>query len=54
MCTRELPVPENRREQVMSVANTGYRTLINNCLRRDVEKRLDSSGVLQVFEEWMK
>lgn len=53
MCTRELPVPENRREQVLSVGNMEYRSLINNCLRRDVEKRWDSSNVLQLFDTWL-
>lgn len=54
MCTRELPVPENRRDQIRSVANSDYRTLINNCLRRDVTTRLDSDAVLQTFERWSK
>ena len=53
MCTRELPVPENRREQVLNVGNVEYRSLINNCLRRDVEKRWDSSSVLQLFDTWL-
>ena len=54
MCTRELPVPENRRDQIRNVSNIEYRTLINNCLRRDVDKRLDSYDVLQVFESWLQ
>lgn len=54
MCTRELPVPENRRDQIRNVSNVEYRTLINNCLRRDVAKRLDSYDVLQVLENWIE
>ena len=53
MCTRELPVPENRQEQIRSVSNSDYRTLINNCIRRDINKRLDSKDVITVFERWI-
>lgn len=53
MCTRELPVPENRREQVESVTSAEQKTLIKNCLKRDIDKRLDSRSVLQVFEGWL-
>ncbi|XP_057307391.1 serine/threonine-protein kinase tousled-like 2 isoform X2 [Hydractinia symbiolongicarpus] len=53
MCTRELPVPENRQEQVDMVTNTEYKNLIKNCLRRSIENRLNSQEVLLVFEQWM-
>lgn len=53
MCTRELPVPEKRAQQIRAVKNSDYRTLINNCLRRDVEKRFDSMTVLNVVDPWM-
>lgn len=53
MCTRELPVPEKRAQQIRAVKNSDYRTLINNCLRRDVEKRFDSMAVLNVVDPWM-
>jgi len=53
MCTRELPVPENRREQIRNVRNPDYRALINNCIRRDVERRIDSDRVLSDFEDWL-
>ena len=53
MCTRELPVPEKRAQQIRAVKNSDYRTLINNCLRRDVEKRFDSMAVLNVVDQWM-
>jgi len=53
MCTRELPVPENRIEQIRNVGNTEYRNLINNCLRRDIDKRLDSRAVADVIQSWV-
>ena len=53
MCTRELPVPDKRAQQIRAVKNSDYRALINNCLRRDVEKRFDSMAVLNVVDQWM-
>ena len=53
MCTRELPVPDKRAQQIRAVKSSDYRTLINNCLRRDVEKRFDSMAVLNVVDQWM-
>ena len=53
MCTRELPVPDKRAQQIRAVKSSDYRTLINNCLRRDVEKRFDSMAVLNVVDPWM-
>ncbi|XP_047128778.1 CAP-Gly domain-containing linker protein 1 isoform X1 [Hydra vulgaris] len=53
MLIRELPVPENRQEQVASIKNSEHRKLVNDCLLEDVKKRLDSFQVLDCFEKWI-
>lgn len=52
MCTRELPAPEQREEQVNMVTNTAYKSLIEDCLKTCVEDRIDSENVLSKFERW--
>lgn len=53
MCTQELPIPEERQEQVDMVTNPNYKDLIKRCLVENIESRLDSQDVLMIFERWM-
>ena len=53
MCVRELPVPEQRAEQVQGVEKTDYRDLIERCIANDSASRPTASDVLAIFQPWV-
>ena len=50
MCTREMPNPERRNEQVRVVRNHSLRNLVRECLRTDPAERPDMAQIIQEFE----
>ena len=50
MCTREMPDPERRNEQVGLVRSHSLRNLVRDCLRTDPAERPDMARIIQEIE----
>ena len=50
MCTREMPDPERRNEQVRLVRSHSLRDLVCECLRTDPAERPHMTRIIQEFE----
>ena len=50
MCTREMPDPGRRTEQVRLMRSHSLRNLVCECLRTDPAERPDMARIIQQFE----